>query len=373
MKYSPKTLSDVKGHVEIVSELKEMVKNKNIPNLLLVGPPGCGKTTMWQCLCNDLFGKYVEYCVTEYNASDRRKLTDIREFIKPVIETLPLFSTLPFKVIILEEAEEIMKAAQQALRRMMEPRDALTRFILCCNDDSNIITPIRKSRCRRYVLSPLPLQYMREHLEFIAKSEGLQVEEGVYKILLELTHGDLRGAVNIFQTSVRDNGVTKQIIVDTAEVIDIEASAGALILKALEGDYLTAMDKVIALRFGTHIEKKFGKEIKKKGMAFDDIIRGISRILQRKTLNIPNDVRIKITERLASVNPYDKEIQVASIVAGICALGGKGRTLNVSKPKEGLTAPISPEQVCNCPKCGKKIKVLTTPCSHCGTALDWKQ
>jgi replication factor C subunit 2/4 len=71
-KYRPQTLDEVVGNVDTVSRLRSIAKNGNLPNLILAGPPGTGKTTSILCLARQLLGNSFKDAVMELNASDER-------------------------------------------------------------------------------------------------------------------------------------------------------------------------------------------------------------------------------------------------------------------------------------------------------------
>lgn len=144
-KYRPKTLDAVSSQDSTTTILKRMVNASNLPHLLLYGPPGTGKTTSVLALCRELFGpELFASRVLELNASDDRGISVVRERIKTFAalhlvnapaskEYRDKYPCPPFKVIILDEADQLSQDAQGALRRVMEVNSKITRFCLCCN------------------------------------------------------------------------------------------------------------------------------------------------------------------------------------------------------------------------------------------------
>ena len=81
-KYRPKTLEEVVGNTVAIEQLKSIVKFGNMPNLILVGPPGTGKTSSTLCMANQMLGDTVKQAVLEMNASDERGIEVVRDKIK---------------------------------------------------------------------------------------------------------------------------------------------------------------------------------------------------------------------------------------------------------------------------------------------------
>jgi len=193
-KYRPKVREEIAGNKETVDKIFGMAEN--IPHLLLVGPAGCGKTTIALALGRLLFGENYRQNFLELNASDDNGINVIRGLVKDFAKTTPLSSD--FKIILLDEADNMSTDAQEALRRTMERYARITRFILSCNREEKIIDPV-KSRCQVFRLSPLTSEDILLRLKFIAEEEKLvATEEGLERIA-EDAQGDMRTALNWLQ------------------------------------------------------------------------------------------------------------------------------------------------------------------------------
>src|SRR5438876_6924339 len=187
-KYRPKTLDEIVDQEEIVSRLKEFVTRGAMPHCLFAGPPGTGKTTAALCLAHNLFGERFQDVFMELNASDERGIDVVRTTVKEFARMASL-SQVPFKILVLDEADNMTNDAQAALRRTMEKYTETCRFILCCNYSGRIIEPIQ-SRCALFRFTPLPESRIVEHLHHIAKQEGLKVTDSGLKSVVEVAEGD---------------------------------------------------------------------------------------------------------------------------------------------------------------------------------------
>lgn len=150
-KYRPEFLSDVVGNGEAVSRLSAIATVGNLPNIILAGPPGIGKTTSILCLAREMLGESYKNAVLELNASDARGIDIVRNKIKMFAQKKVTLPPGKHKIIILDEADSMTAAAQQALRRTMEIYSATTRFALACNNSTKIIEPIQsRYRMRKF-------------------------------------------------------------------------------------------------------------------------------------------------------------------------------------------------------------------------------
>src|SRR2546425_998250 len=152
-KYRPKSLDEVVGQEEIVERLKAYAKTGNLPHLLFAGPAGTGKTTSAIALARDMFGEDWRQNYFELNSSDERGIETVRTKVKEIARLAP-FGGTNFKIIFLDEADNLTADAQAALRRTMETYSKTSRFILSANYSSRLIEPIQ-SRTAVFRFRPL--------------------------------------------------------------------------------------------------------------------------------------------------------------------------------------------------------------------------
>ncbi len=199
-KYRPKQLDEVESQDEIITSLKNCIKTKNIPHMLFFGPSGCGKTSAILALAREIFGaKYWDDRVIELNASDERGIKVVREKIKRYamnsINDDP--NIPPFKLIILDEADNMTGDSQFALRKIMEDCTN-TRFCIICNYHNKIIDPII-SRCSVYRFKPVPKENIYKKLKEICVKEGSIVSDETIAMVEQISRGDMRKAINFLQ------------------------------------------------------------------------------------------------------------------------------------------------------------------------------
>ena len=141
-KYRPQTIDDCILPDDTKKTFKEFVEKGEIPNLLLSGPPGIGKTTIAKALCNELGADY--YVI---NGSDEGRFLDtVRNQAKNFASTVSLTGSSKHKVIIIDEADNSGNDVQLLLRANIETFYNNCRFIFTCNYKNKIIEPLH-SRC----------------------------------------------------------------------------------------------------------------------------------------------------------------------------------------------------------------------------------
>ena len=204
-KYRPKHLKNIIGQNNIISTIKNMIKNNySITNLLFYGMPGTGKTTTILSLCYELFGPInFKNRVLELNASDERGIGVVRDSILRFAKTSlsspdPNYPSPPIKLIILDEADAMTYDAQSALRKIMEDYLETTRFCIICNYIEKIIKPI-VSRCMFFNFVPLDNKLIIRHLKKIAEKEKLKLNDEDIENIYKSYNGDLRQAISSLQ------------------------------------------------------------------------------------------------------------------------------------------------------------------------------
>ncbi len=183
-KYRPKTVEDCILPDNIKKTFLDFLDKGEVPNLLLSGPAGCGKTTVAKALCNQLgVDVYV------INGSDEGRFLDtVRNNAKNFASTVSLSSEAKHKVIIIDEADNTTPDVQLLLRASIEEFSSNCRFIFTCNYKNKIIEPLH-SRCAVVEFSINAKQKPQLQSEFFQRLNGILDTERIQsdkKVLLEL-------------------------------------------------------------------------------------------------------------------------------------------------------------------------------------------
>lgn len=280
-KYRPFSLDQVIGHDNLVARLKSYVQTRNLPNLLFSGPAGCGKTTCALAIARDLFGEDYQSSFFELNASDDRGIDTVRGKIKDFARSMPV-NNVPFKILLLDEADALTSDAQQALRRTMERYSSNTRFILSCNYSSRIIEPIQ-SRCALMRFSSLTPEDFKKLFNSIAEKEGLSIEPDAFDALLYVAEGDGRKAVNCLQSCA---SFSTKITADAIYSVSARArpkEINELLQLALAGKFIEA-------------RKTLDKLLFEYGISGEDVVLQLFHEVNRAEMD--DKLRLKIIERI---------------------------------------------------------------------------
>jgi replication factor C small subunit len=308
-KYRPKSLKNIINQKEIVDRLSSFAEAKNIPHCIFAGPPGTGKTTAALCLARDLYGKGYREHLMELNASDERGIKIVRETVKTFARTRSI-GEIPFKILILDEADNMTSDAQQALRRTMERFTETCRFIMIANYSGKIIEPLQ-SRCAPFRFSYMSKDDQDRYLRNIIEKENIKILDEGYDAIFEVSEGDLRKATNTIQAAASMgkviNAETVYSVIGRANPADINE----MIKTAMKGDFLEA-------------RKKLREMLLKYGVAGSDIIKQIHTAVFRSML--PDSWKVTLSEAIGEadfrmVQGADVEVQLSALLARMTEAG----------------------------------------------------
>ncbi|CAL6422270.1 unnamed protein product [Bathycoccus prasinos] len=308
-KWRPTKLDDIVGHEETLHQMRGMIETGSMPNLLLSGPPGCGKTTSVHVLARTLLGDRYKDAVLELNASDERGIDVVRNKIKMFAQKKVTLPAGRCKIIILDEADAMTKGAQQAMRRTMEIYSATTRFALACNLSDKIIEPIQ-SRCAIVRFSRLSDKQVLERLVYVCEQEKVPHDARGLEAIVFCAEGDMRNALNSLQAChsgfqmVNQENVFRVCDTPHPEVI------GAILQHCLNGELDDACDRLLKLRKSGYSPQDLIKTIFQVCKRFDD--KEMSEYVKLEFLKIIGFFHVRISEGCAS------DVQLCGMVARLC-------------------------------------------------------
>ncbi|EJK64947.1 hypothetical protein THAOC_14258 [Thalassiosira oceanica] len=319
-KYRPRLLGDVVGNEDTLVRLRAIAEDGNMPNLILCGPPGTGKTTSVHALARQLLGSAYSNGVLELNASDSRGIDVSMEesrHVRSLISVTRYTTAYLFshKIIILDEADSMTSAAQQALRRTMEIYSNTTRFALACNISTKIIEPIQ-SRAAILRYSRLTDEQILQRLQYVCKEEEVTYTDGGLEAIIFTAEGDMRNALNNLQATVSGfEMVNKANVFKVCDQPHPETVKG-IISSCLKGETSEAVTKV--------------KDLWQTGYSCSDIIGTIFKVT--KLYDIPEALKLEYLKEIGFTHMRIADgvgtlLQLLGLAARLCEKASVGKQL----------------------------------------------
>lgn len=324
-KHRPSKIHSVKIDEQIKNQVEKMIENRDLPNIILEGPPGVGKTSTIKCIARAIYGRYYKDMVLEMNASDDRgiKIQDsIENFRKAYVQiadddkgVIPVF-----KMVILDEADNMTDKAKHIISGFIGNCVNDLRFAFTCNAKDNII-PAIQSGCHIVKYPPLRDDIVRARLREICvlekvitddmKKSHVKAIEGGIDAIAQITNGDMRFAINILQlTHNRFNDISAEKVFEIHDKPHPEKSK-EIIKFCVAGDLGKAIEKILDMR--------------RRGYSGTDIALGLRFALRLDICaDIPEDVKIEFWKCI-SYSSYNiskgldaSVLQITSCVADMC-------------------------------------------------------
>ncbi|KAI8139106.1 DNA clamp loader [Fennellomyces sp. T-0311] len=231
-KYRPTTLDQLTYHKDLTQQLKELAASDNVPHMMFYGPPGAGKKTRIAAMLREIYGPGVEKLKLnqrQFTTPSNKKLdfttvtsnhhlelnpsdvgiydrVIVAEVIKGVAQTRQVDMTAKhqFKVVVIDQADQLTREAQAALRRTMEKHTSTLRIIMCCDTISKVIAPIR-SRCLLIRVARPSEDEVSTVLDEIARKEKFSLPRELANNIARTTQCNLRAAkLSLESTAVKN-------------------------------------------------------------------------------------------------------------------------------------------------------------------------
>jgi replication factor C subunit 2/4 len=289
-KYRPKDIDDLLLSDITKFKINHILQDNIIPNLIVVGPSGTGKTSFINILLKLLLNRNPE-SVISLNPVDNRGLEIINNTIiyfckKKLVDK---DNNIIPKFIIIDETDNITKKAQNIISKLIEEFSNSTRFIFTCNDSSKIIESIQ-SRCIIISLQLLPINQISDHLENICKLENISFNRDGLEMIVSNCKNDIRASINLLEAI--NNGFN-HISCENISKISFQPNSDKIlnIIKECASRNIINSIKLI-------------NELKKEGYCGTDILLAMINIL--KQVSIDENIRIKYVDII--LQSYNKVI-----------------------------------------------------------------
>lgn len=342
-KYRPTTLDEVVAHEEILGTLRRLMDSDGMPHLLFYGPPGTGKTTTIRACAQHLYGKdRVRANVLEMNASDDRGIDVVRNQVREFASTSSIFSVMgssgsgsgggaanggstPFKLVVLDEADQMSHDAQAALRRVIEKYTKNVRFCILCNHINKII-PALQSRCTRFRFSPVRKGAMMPRLRHVAESESVKYTPDGLSAAYRLCNGDLRRCLNIMQSAALSLDEISEDTVYRVTGNPTPAEVSAIVSDMLSDDFAASWPKVEAA-------------VTDNGVSVMDLVREIHPVMM--AMDLPQDCKCFLLMKLSDLEYY--AAGGAKEVVGLGGIVGAFQLIKEAVTQRKPIAQLAPE------------------------------
>jgi DNA polymerase III delta prime subunit len=217
--YRPSKVADCILPENIKKSFQGFVDQGEIPNLLLAGTAGVGKTTVAKALCDEIGASYIVI-----NGSDEGRFLDtVRNRVRQFATTVSLTSGGAHKVVIIDEADNTTNDVQLSLRTAVEEFHSNCRFIFTCNFPNKIIEPLH-SRCTVVDFKINTDQVVALQGQFFARLKEILEEQGVEyqdKVLAKVVkryYPDWRRLINECQRFAASGSIDSAILADVADI-----------------------------------------------------------------------------------------------------------------------------------------------------------
>jgi len=278
-KYRPKNSEDILLDPFMKVKIDKILENKSIPNLIITGEPGTGKTSTIICLAKKIYppNKYNEY-VLELNASDDRGLSMINNTIYPFCKKK---TDGQHKLIILDECDSITPKAQNLLSNIIAEFRKNSRFVFICNDCTQIIESIQ-SRCMIFKYPRISINDLYFKIESICKEENIVYDKKGIEELLFVSDMDIRQSINNLECIYY---AFKQLSIET-------------VYKMVDKPKPVYIEKIINDCLNGRLQEgiETTKELFLKGYYPNDILLTFMKCLLEKDLKIKESTKLKIHE-----------------------------------------------------------------------------
>lgn len=325
-KYRPRNIDIVSINSLIKNQIKQMINNRHMPNIILVGPPGVGKTSTIRCVAKELYGKYYNQMVLEMNASDDRGIKiqeSINNFLKAYVHIKDADTKVvaPFKMVILDEADNMTDKAKHIISGVLKHNNDSIRFAFTCNTKVNII-PAIQSGCHIINYPPLSDKIIKKRLEEISCHENIinsntdkktkkKITKGL-DIITTITNGDMRHAINMLQLTYNRFGIISEEKVYEIYDKPHPSLSKEVIIDCCAENIGNALQKIINMR--------------NQGYSGTDIALGLMFALRIDICNdIPINLKIEFMKNISyalyniSKGLDSSLLQISACIADMCA------------------------------------------------------
>lgn len=308
-KYRPKKLKHLILNKTLINKFSNLIKNNEIPNMILTGYPGCGKTSTTLCLVKEFINNNtnennpnIYEHLMEFNASDNRGLDIIKTKIYNFCKQKT--SDNMYKIVILDEADNLTKKAQNTISNFIDQFKSNTRFLFTCNKINDIIESVQ-SKCFIVNFINLNKKDILARLKYICDKEKIEYDIAGLEFIRYISQNDIRKAINLLETVSINGEITINNIYKIYDKPDPVIITNILNY-VFKNDFMNAINIL--------------HDLYKKGYCNSDILQILTDVL--KTFDIPLKFKIMMLDNVSkcfiSINDgNDSHIQMYNCIINL--------------------------------------------------------
>lgn len=314
-KYRPDSLEDIELDPGVRQQIRAFIESNTNQHLIIMGPPGLGKTTSVKCIAKKILGPNTSIGYLELNAAEDRGVKSISEIIPPFCKKIVPFKEC--KIILFDEADQLTPKCQADINSLIKQFGSKTKFIFTCNDSRKIIEDIQ-SVCRIIQFREINKNLMKRYLDKICVKEAVSYTQEGMEIIFYISGGDMRKGINALQaTTYAFGSITKEHVLQVCHLPD---PADIKQMLKLCSDRKLEEAHAILIR------------ILEDGYNFVDVVSGFNYVLIHcdfaavtKKKNVTEHLKLQILHKVQEVNinirlGIRSKIQLTNMLCQITAL-----------------------------------------------------
>jgi len=298
-KYRPKTLSEFIFSKSLRNKFKQQLLNHS--NIIITGPVGSGKTTIINCLANDLFKNDDTKDIIRISLNNENDtiIQSIQTFCK-----IKHISNYPYKICIIDDIDNVNDKIQNQISLLMNDYQYNIRFFFTCQSIVNIIQQIQ-NKTLIIAITYIPFNYMIQYIEAICNYENISYEIEAIKKIITDSRGDIRVILNNIQL-LKNNKLTNDY---THFIFGIK--------------YDNTIKSIIDLCFQKNLKASIIKinELKTTGCSGTDILTSMFNYLKNE-IQIDKSIKMELLKLIsetiyATSYGFDSDIQLYNLICNI--------------------------------------------------------
>lgn len=314
-KYRPTDLNDIYVPNIIKKKINDIINEQNIPNLIISGPSGTGKSSIIKIIAKEIYKDYYQEAVLEMGLMEDRGIKFMQSNIIPFCRTkIPYLrkdeKKYPkYKLIIFDEADNIISRMQDMISNVMENYGENIRFVFTCNSATEICENIQ-GKTLIWRLSIIPNEIIVLYLKNICLNENIGYTENALLKIAKLSQGDMRSSINKLELICNKYDNIKDENVD--ELCNIPQE---IIIREL-------FDNIIKKNLKKSLEIIF--DLRNKSYSGSDITLGMLSTIRSSICNdLSENIKMKFANDICKgiyniSNIIDSDLQLACCVVNMC-------------------------------------------------------